>query len=123
MKSRARNILASFVAIPLTVGTWLTATAQGLEDPIARPIKPAGTLVSLETVATGLTAPNWGTSAPGDPDRLFVTDQDGIPADNPFFAVPFGDTGVVTRIARSPAIVAMERSALTGMQRNLRTHR
>ena len=29
-------------------------------------------------MATGLTAPNWATSAPGVPDRLFVTDQNGI---------------------------------------------
>lgn len=37
--------------------------------------------VDLEPVATGLTAPNWGTAVPGCPslaDRLFVTDQDGI---------------------------------------------
>ena len=31
--------------------------------------------ITLETVATGLTAPNWGTTAPGQPNRLFVTDQ------------------------------------------------
>jgi glucose/arabinose dehydrogenase len=34
--------------------------------------------VALEAVATGLTAPNGGTAAPGQPDRLFVTDQPGI---------------------------------------------
>ena len=34
--------------------------------------------IGLATVATGLTAPNWGTSAPGLPDRLFVADQNGI---------------------------------------------
>jgi glucose/arabinose dehydrogenase len=28
-------------------------------------------------VATGLTAPNWGTVAPGLRNYLFVTDQDG----------------------------------------------
>jgi glucose/arabinose dehydrogenase len=37
-----------------------------------------GAPIKLETVATGLTAPNWGTFAPGDDDRLFVTDQNGI---------------------------------------------
>jgi glucose/arabinose dehydrogenase len=37
-----------------------------------------GTPISLQTVATGLTAPNWGTFAPGDDYRLFVTDQNGI---------------------------------------------
>jgi glucose/arabinose dehydrogenase len=37
-----------------------------------------GTPISLQTVATGLTAPNWGTFAPGNYNRLFVTDQNGI---------------------------------------------
>jgi glucose/arabinose dehydrogenase len=42
---------------------------------------PQGQQVSLKTVATGLTAPNWGTPVPGCPDlahRLVVTDQPGI---------------------------------------------
>lgn len=34
--------------------------------------------IRLETVATGLTAPNWGTAVPGHPGHLFVTDQVGI---------------------------------------------
>lgn len=37
--------------------------------------------ISLHTVATELTAPNWGTSVPGCPEmasRLVVTDQNGI---------------------------------------------
>jgi hypothetical protein len=34
--------------------------------------------VKLETIATGLTAPNWGTFAHGLHERLFVVDQDGI---------------------------------------------
>jgi glucose/arabinose dehydrogenase len=37
-----------------------------------------GVPIKLETVADGLTAPNWGTFAPGDDERLFVTDQNGI---------------------------------------------
>jgi glucose/arabinose dehydrogenase len=37
-----------------------------------------GVPIKLETVADGLTAPNWGTFAPGDDNRLFVTDQNGI---------------------------------------------
>ena len=55
----------------------LTGQAQ-LDDPIPKPIKPEGAPIQLETVATGLTAPNWGSHAPGDPNRLFVTDQTGI---------------------------------------------
>jgi glucose/arabinose dehydrogenase len=42
---------------------------------------PKGLAVTLEPVASGLTAPNWGTSVPGCPnlaDRLVVTDQNGI---------------------------------------------
>lgn len=50
----------------------------GLLDPIPEPILPGSVHVQLETVATGLTAPNWLTSAPGDDDNLYVTDQSGI---------------------------------------------
>ena len=61
-------IIITFFAIPgLTLG-----------QSIADPINPGGAPISLETVATGLTAPNWGTFAPGDDNRLFVTDQTGI---------------------------------------------
>ncbi|MHC4430032.1 MAG: PQQ-dependent sugar dehydrogenase, partial [Planctomycetota bacterium] len=46
-----------------------------LDDPL--PDIPLSKVhVQLTTVAEGLVAPNWGTSAPGD-DRLFVTDQPG----------------------------------------------
>lgn len=49
-----------------------------LGDPIPASI-PTGTIkVDLQPVATGLTAPNWGTVAPAQPDRIFVTDQSGI---------------------------------------------
>lgn len=42
---------------------------------------PQRKAISLETVATELTAPNWGTHVPGCPgleSRLVVTDQNGI---------------------------------------------
>lgn len=54
------------------------ALAQGLENPIPQPVKVAGPPVQLELVTTGLTAPNWATSAPGVPGVLFVVDQVGI---------------------------------------------
>ena len=47
-------------------------------DLIPAPIPPAPVHVQLQTVASGLTAPNWGTSAPGLANRLFVTDQNGV---------------------------------------------
>ncbi len=48
-----------------------------LDDPIPEAIA-TGMTIRLEPLATGLTAPNWGTFAPGDTSRLFVTDQAGI---------------------------------------------
>lgn len=53
------------------------ASAAELPDPISQSI-PLGGLVGLEPVASGLTAPNWATSPPGDTGRLFVVDQTGI---------------------------------------------
>src|SRR6185437_6537858 len=43
------------------------------------PSIPKGTIsINLQTVATGLAAPDYGISAPGDPNRLFVLDQNGL---------------------------------------------
>lgn len=56
------------------------AAASGgvrLVDPIPESISPGPVPIRLEPVATGLTAPNWGIFAPGDSQRLFVTDQPG----------------------------------------------
>jgi glucose/arabinose dehydrogenase len=61
------------VAIPAT-----PSAAQPLDDPIPTSIKTGGLPISLELVTDGLTAPNWGTAAPGDTKRLFVVDQPGI---------------------------------------------
>jgi len=55
----------------------LTALTNGIEDPLAEDIGLVGALVGLETIATGLTAPNWGAVAEGLDDLLFVTDQNG----------------------------------------------
>lgn len=49
-----------------------------LADPLPSPIGPSSVAVELVPVAEGLTAPNWGTTAPGDANRLFVSDQAGI---------------------------------------------
>ena len=70
-----------------------------LGDPL--PPIPAGTVhVELQTVATGLTAPNWGTQAPGDADRLFVTDQDGI-----LWAIDLGTGDKTVFLDVSPLLV------------------
>jgi len=56
-------------------------TSLGLDDPIPDPITPAPIEIDVETVATGLTAPNWGTRRPVPgrlgTERLVVTDQAG----------------------------------------------
>jgi glucose/arabinose dehydrogenase len=70
--------LARLAASIATLGAGVApAAAAPLADPIPAPIQ-GGMPVGLATVATGLAAPNWATFAPGFPDRLFVTDQNGI---------------------------------------------
>ena len=73
------RLVGLLVALVLAVGGVLApASAQGIEDPIPEPIPQGPIRVSLEPVATGLTAPNWGISAPGHDDVLFVVDQPGV---------------------------------------------
>src|SRR5215210_7018775 len=50
-----------------------------IDDPIPGHVENSQLQLQLETLAdgAGLTAPNWGTWAPGQSNRLFVVDQDG----------------------------------------------
>ena len=75
---KMKLLAATAASVLAVIGLMPPVTAQPLEDPIPQPIRRGGVRVRLEPVATGLTAPNWGISAPGDSERLFVTDQDGI---------------------------------------------
>lgn len=74
MKKPIHTLLTSRLKVPAVVFSVLfSAAASGATI-------PKGQEISLETVATGLTAPNWGTSVPGCPDlvdRLVVADQVG----------------------------------------------
>src|SRR3954467_6546356 len=48
---------------------------------VAAPLKPIpkGTIaINLDTIATGLAAPDYAITAPGAPDRLFVLEQNGL---------------------------------------------
>jgi glucose/arabinose dehydrogenase len=49
----------------------------GFDDTVFAPIQPGGARITLEMVASGLTAPVKGVVAPGEPDRLYVVDQAG----------------------------------------------
>lgn len=67
------------LSVLLIFATIIPPTSIMAQDELlVRPVTKSGLSVRLETVATGLTAPNWGTHAPGDSERLFVTDQNGI---------------------------------------------
>lgn len=70
------KILGLTILIVAVLFSSAIGFAQG--DRLADPILRSGITVQLETVASGFTAPNWGTFAPGDEARLFVSDQDGI---------------------------------------------
>lgn len=56
-----------------------SGTHEPIDDPIPGHIADGAIQLELQTVAegAGLTAPNWGTYAPGLPAFLFVVDQDG----------------------------------------------
>lgn len=72
---RVRTALVMFAMLGLILGAVSTSAA---EETLVRSVEHSDLSVQLETVATGLTAPNWGTYAPGAGNRLFVTDQVGI---------------------------------------------
>lgn len=77
MSLRSLRVGLLVTVLTLFAGLSSPASAQ-LADPIPGSIPQGSIPVALETVATGLTAPSWGTFAPGDSGRLFVTDQDGL---------------------------------------------
>lgn len=71
-------LLAAFLLLATTVAA---SNHDPLADPIPEPIETGALRINLETVATGMTAPNWGTAVPACPNldnRLVVVDQDGI---------------------------------------------
>lgn len=91
----ARRLALSVCAAAVLLALSATSDRPGLAaSPIANPVPapiPQGDIqVQLQTVASGLTAPVWGTFAPGDTQRLFVADQTGVA-----WAVQL-DTGVKT---------------------------
>jgi glucose/arabinose dehydrogenase len=74
---RLRRLLGPATALLLAaLGGPGTGAAQ-LADPIPAPIPKGTVTVSLTPLATGLTAPEWGTPAGDGSARLFVVDQAG----------------------------------------------
>lgn len=66
--------------ISLTAGLPAAASSvEPIDDPIPGHIERGAIQVQLQTLTEGegLTAPNWGAFAPGQPNILYVVDQDG----------------------------------------------
>ncbi|MCP5423952.1 MAG: PQQ-dependent sugar dehydrogenase [Gammaproteobacteria bacterium] len=76
MHARLSRKLVLILAVGGTTVT--TALAAPLSDPIPSSPPSVALRVQLQTVATGLNAPNSGVAAPGDAADLFVTDQNGV---------------------------------------------
>ena len=94
-----RRTLAGLAAAALTLvaaasGVAAAGPPEPIDDPIPGDIADGAIQLELETLAEGdgLTAPNWGTFAPGHPNILFVVDQDG-----PLWAIHTG-TGAKNRV-------------------------
>jgi len=52
---------------------------EPIDDPIPGHVENGAIQLQMQTLTegNGLTAPNWGTFAPGQPNNLYVVDQDG----------------------------------------------
>ena len=70
----AASLAAAVFAAPSAVAH---PPSNPFDNTIFAPIQPGGFEITLEPVATGLTAPLKGVVAPGEPGRLYVVDQVG----------------------------------------------
>ncbi len=72
------RIPAAAVRAALTLAALVLAPAAKAQQDVLPPIPTGNIAINLRTVATGLGAPDYAISAPGDPSRLFVVDQNGL---------------------------------------------
>ena len=89
------------VSAPLAGARASDPAHQPIDDPIPGHIANGTVQLKLQTLTEGrgLTAPNWGTFAPGVPHTLFVDDQDG-----PLWAVDTG-TGAKHKILDTSSLL------------------
>jgi glucose/arabinose dehydrogenase len=71
IRSTRASLAAGFALI-------VSAGAVQAQQDVLPPIPRGDIAIHLDPVATGLGAPLYGTSVPGDPTRLFVLDQKGL---------------------------------------------
>ena len=92
----------------------LTPRANAQQD-VLPPI-PKGTIaITLETVASGMAAPLYGISAPGDPSRLFVLEQRGqvlVVQNGTLLPTPALDISALLSTSFNPANANDERGLL-----------
>jgi glucose/arabinose dehydrogenase len=74
----AAGAFALIAAATLSASIRAHPVFAPFDDTQFAPILRFGPLISLDTVETGLTAPNKGVAAPGDREHLHVVDQIGI---------------------------------------------
>jgi len=67
-----RKIYAAASLVVLAFGSGASA------DHILPPIEPGNIAVHLDPIATGMAAPDYAISPPGDTSRLFVVEQNGL---------------------------------------------
>src|SRR4051812_31685408 len=68
-----QNMSVAAVIGVLGVGSWVRA-----QQDVLPPIQRGNIAVHLEPIATGMAAPLYGISPPGDTNRLFVVEQNGL---------------------------------------------
>jgi glucose/arabinose dehydrogenase len=93
----------------------LTSGANGQGQDVLPPIQPGTIAINLQTMATGLAAPLYGISAPGDPSRLFVLEQRGqvlILQNGSVLPTPALDISSLISTAMNPANANEERGML-----------
>jgi len=71
---RTTSICAAAVVAVL----GMTSVTMGQAQDVLPPIPTGNIAVSLKPIVTGMSAPDYGISAPGDTNRLFVLEQNGL---------------------------------------------
>lgn len=103
----ALALLALLIAAPTASTSHLDKPPNPTDeigDPIPGPIENGDIQKNLEVLAqgNGLTAPNWGTYAPGQPNTLYVVDQDG-----PLWAIDTGTGRKTVVLNTRPLLVPL----------------
>src|SRR6266566_4418559 len=72
-----RGALCAFAVVSLWLATATSVVFAQAQVLLPNAIQQGSIHIGLQPVATGLIAPVFATSAPGDPNDLFVVDQAG----------------------------------------------